>query len=801
MRFSFLLVLCTAVLLGVAALVRGSDPLLGDEQVLRAAGLAPDGAALLDFFRRRTAVTTDLERVQALVRQLGDRAPDKAERAAGELVAAGPAAVPFLRHAVREGDDAERVGRARRCLEFLDGPKAATVPAAAARVLAGRRTPGAAEALLAYLPLADDEATTDEVRNALAAVAFRGERPEPALLRALEDASPLRRAVAAEALCQAGVEEVRPALRLLLADPRPAVRLRVALALAPQREPAAVSALIPLLADLPPAQARSAEEYLQGLAGEQAPKLSLGNDPSSQERCRDAWAAWWKGTEGAALLDELKKRTLGDDAREKALGFIRQLGDDQFDVRQRATTALLEMGPAVMPILRQSTNTADAEVNGRIRKCLEAIEKDRPPALSPVTVRLAGLRRPAGAAEVLLAYLPSAEDEAVAAEVQSALLALALRDGKPDPALLRGLQDRVGLRRAAAASALAGATEARPGVRILLKDPEPVVRLRAALALVHSRDREAVPALIDFLVELPPPLDEQAEAQLVQLAGGRGPTLALGRDPASRQKCRDAWADWWKEHGTGVEMARLTTTPARELGYTIYAQIENGQVFEIDRAGKVRWQLDGLQYPADVRLLPGNRVLVAEYNASRVTERNLKNEILWERRLNNGAVSCQRLPNGHTFMATRNDLFEVDAAGKEVFTYNRPNGDILAGQKLRDGQFLFTTSAGQCVRIDAGGKEVKSFAIGSVALGGLEVLPGGRVLVPQYNNNRVVEYDPEGKVVWEATVMQPMGAVRLANGNTLVSSYGNLQLVELDRAGKVVWEHKTQARPGRVRRR
>ena len=103
--------------------------------------------------------------------------------------------------------------------------------------------------------------------------------------------------------------------------------------------------------------------------------------------------------------------------------------------------------------------------------------------------------------------------------------------------------------------------------------------------------------------------------------------------------------------------------------------------------------------------------------------------------------------------------------------------------------------------MDAAGKELKRFAVGNVAIGSLEVLPNGRVLIPQYNNNKVVEYDPEGKVVWEASVSQPLAAIRLANGNTLVSSYGTFQLQELDRSGKVVWEHKTGGRPGRVRRR
>ena len=38
--------------------------------------------------------------------------------------------------------------------------------------------------------------------------------------------------------------------------------------------------------------------------------------------------------------------------------------------------------------------------------------------------------------------------------------------------------------------------------------------------------------------------------------------------------------------------------------------------------GTVRWEMKGLNTPCDVQLLPGGRLLVAEYQAQRVTERD-----------------------------------------------------------------------------------------------------------------------------------------------------------------------------------
>jgi len=82
------------------------------------------------------------------------------------------------------------------------------------------------------------------------------------------------------------------------------------------------------------------------------------------------------------------------------------------------------------------------------------LDKDKMPPLSPVAPRLVALRQPPGAAEALLAFLPSAEDEAIVGEVQATLAAVAMHDGKPEPALVQALDDKQPLRRAVAAAAL-----------------------------------------------------------------------------------------------------------------------------------------------------------------------------------------------------------------------------------------------------------------------------------------------------------------------------------------------------------
>ena len=51
-----------------------------------------------------------------------------------------------------------------------------------------------------------------------------------------------------------------------------------------------------------------------------------------------------------------------------------------------------------------------------------------------------------------------------------------------------------------------------------------------------------------------------------------------------------------------------------------------------------------------------------------------------------------------------------------------------------------------------------------------EILPGGRILVPQQSNNQVIEYDQDWREIWQTTNAPSVWhATRLKNGNTLVS--------------------------------
>src|SRR5262249_21199411 len=162
--------------------------------------------------------------------------------------------------------------------------------------------------------------------------------------------------------------------------------------------------------------------------------------------------------------------------------------------------------------------------------------------------------------------------------------------------------------------------------------------------------------------------------------------VSLGGTVESRETARDAWLRWWKENEAKVDLARLKKEPPF-LGLTLIAfQDFQGrwQLSELGRDGKTRWQFSDLAFPVDVQVVGNDRYLIAEMNGARVTERNRKGEVLRQFQAQQ-PVACQRLGNGNTFIATPNQALEVDAAGKQVFSFNRGRWDIVGGRKHRNG--------------------------------------------------------------------------------------------------------------------
>lgn len=593
-------------------------------------------------------------------------------------------------------------------------------------------------------------------------------------------------------------------VRKQLQDPAAAVRKQAALTLAEANDAEAIPVLIDLLAELPAEERRPVEEFLTKLAGEWAPVGQLrSEDKIARKIYRDAWMAWWRDTDGQSLLAIVREHILTPELRRTIRERIDKLGDDEYFNREAAAKELLQLGRVALPQLREAINNRDPETVFRARDLIGRLEREPSRKLPSAAVRLLAVRKPLGAAEALLAYLPFAEEENLTTEVKKSLAILAQQHGRLDDALVRALVDDSPLLRAAAAEALvrSGGKEGRTVVRSLLKDKSPTVRTYVALALVMAGERDAVPVLIDLLTAAPDEQIGQIEDVLTQLAGDSAPEILWGTEEAEKWKCRDAWAAWWKVNGDHVQLTGLVLRPWH--GYTLLCDTSRNRVFEIDRQGKERWAIEGVPFPVDAWVVEDNHVLIAEWMGRKISERDLRGQILWSKNIAQ-PVNVQRLSNGNTFIAAVNEILEVDRAGKQVYTINNVGGGITAAYKGRDGRIVCLARNGsRCILLDTNGTSLKDFASdrdGSWT-SGIDLLPNGHILITQPNRNKVAEYDRNGKRIVEVKAPMATTATGLPNGHFLIASSGKRCAFEVDRKGKVVWEYRAAGNIFRARRR
>jgi HEAT repeat protein len=513
-------------------------------------------------------------------------------------------------------------------------------------------------------------------------------------------------------------------------------------------------------------------------------------------------------TTPAALLQFFRQRTLTAKDRDRLADAVRRLGEDDFETREKAEEELLRAGRTALPFLHRALKDEDFERSQRAKRCVQQIDSESELVRVAAAARLVADRKPEGAVAVLLAYLSGAESEFVEDELVQALLVLGMKDGKPDPALTKALTDDEPLRRAAAGRVLGQIDPAqRSAVHKLLEDVEPRVRFEAALGLVRSGEKEAVPALIALLGKGPMPLAWKAQEILYRIAGDKSPPLPLTEDDApKRAKVAEAWNAWWKDAGSAVELAKIKLDQTLQ-GINLICQEPNGttpaRVWACRGDGKPLWEIKDVM-AWDAQLLPNGHVLIAERNAyNRITERDTAGKILMEVPLANAPGACQRLPNGNTFIAMSNEVLEVDPKGKTLWSHSDPGGQYVARAfRRRDGHIIYAAGGYRVVETDTDFKELRASEVTKTGDSWMSVepLPGNRFLIAPYSAHKVMEIDSDGKVLWECPTQTPMSAVRLPNGNTLVGSDRDFSVYEYDRSGKEVWKLRLDSGVRCVRR-
>ena len=261
---------------------------------------------------------------------------------------------------------------------------------------------------------------------------------------------------------------------------------------------------------------------------------------------------------------------------------------------------------------------------------------------------------------------------------------------------------------------------------------------------------------------------------------------------------------------------------------------DRGKVTILAADGKtIEWQVPCRVTAHDLQLLANGNLLMPTSDTT-IVEMTPDKKIVWEytskaKEGYTGKVEVhafQRLANGRTMIAESGNgrIIEVDDNVKIVrqvaLTRDRPSShsDTRQVRKLESGNYLVACEADGKVReYDKDGKVVWSYTIDlgdRKAAGGHGVeghgtavysavrLANGNTLIGGGNNNRVLEVDPAGKIVWSVDQKELPGITlawvttvqALPNGNVVFGNChagpDNPQLIEVTRDKKVVWTLK-----------
>ena len=281
--------------------------------------------------------------------------------------------------------------------------------------------------------------------------------------------------------------------------------------------------------------------------------------------------------------------------------------------------------------------------------------------------------------------------------------------------------------------------------------------------------------------------------------------------------------------GTTLATLALAAEPVK---HRVLAQ-DRGKVAIIGVDGKVDWEVECKYNSHDIHQLPNGNLLL-NTAAAIVTEMSPQKEVVWKYEAKpkagyKGRVEVhafQRLADGNTMVAESGNrrIVEVNKEGKIVkeiplvVDHPDPHRDTRLARKLDNGHYLVCHEGDGCVReYDENGKVVWTYKLD---LGGRPRAPGhgpeahgtevfsairlanGNTMIGGGNNNRVLEVDPKGKIVWSLDQKELPGITLawvttlevLPNGNLIVGNCHagpeNPQLFEVTRDKKVVWSFR-----------
>lgn len=226
-----------------------------------------------------------------------------------------------------------------------------------------------------------------------------------------------------------------------------------------------------------------------------------------------------------------------------------------------------------------------------------------------------------------------------------------------------------------------------------------------------------------------------------------------------------------------------------------------------------------VEMPLAVERLPNGNTLIADAGdeagfGSEIVEVDPVGNIVWD--YNEGlrfAHSGRRLRNGNTLITdtSNNRLIEVTPVKKIVISSDEWGGGIgklsdgshlhypNEAFELKDGTFLVTDrNNDRCIQVDRKGHVIWLYDKEIKHPHNANPLPNGNILISDSDGNRILEVNRKKEIVWSygdgspKTLWWPRSAIRLENGNTLITDSKNHRIIEVSPDGKTIWKFQTE---------
>jgi hypothetical protein len=764
-----------------------SEELSTERELLKTAGFNPANTqSLIPLFKGRSSSIPAKASIEKLIAQLINGNPEEKLAAKKDLICMGDYVISTLKKALGEILDPASEKNLKECIELVEGKGSENLISAALKVIASEGKAESSEVLFAYLPFAAEEILRNECESTLRGLFTTS---GTVFEKTLTDPNPYKRAVAAEILVRKGNPKQISMAKSLLNDTSSLVRTRLVLAFLEQKDRVAMPTALKLLASDSKDTSSLIETALATLAGELAIQGPKNDDSISRSINQAAWAGWWKSINEQDLLTLLRESTAPIAMITEADKVFK---DNNIElIKKYINSKSFKSNPALQAFL---LNRAAFDMN--IAKLIEPDSNAiklllQSNQVTPALIRLITLVRPANAIEIILAYIPSCNDDNIQ-DLLGECLGLYLNDqNTPPPALIAASTSSIEEIRTFAGRVLAQSPNeiAQKTCTTLLSDSSVRVRFEVARESIKNQNKSAIPVLIEMMTKVPA---EKAEAIDQTLRA-----IAKDKSPESKNDSKvdaAAWNTWWQKEGTQLVLTPGFKNQEALKNFLVVESFnqekKSGRVFLVTPSGKTLWEITNLSNPTDALLLPNNKILITEQGANRITERDTKGNISWEKSVTNPFHS-QRLSNGNIFIASRNKIVEVGRNGNEIFSFSYPNETILAACKTRTNEYALLSYNGVFLKLDSKGNEVSKSRIPfptNFGINGGAITQNDRVLVSIPTLNKIMEFNFSGQSTWESTITMPGIPTKLPNGNVVAPSLNGSKIVEIQMDGKIIYE-------------